>query len=95
MITITGVASAADALGGLDAQADDLNLDGGAAFPFFASTSDGTIGTMGMSTRLWLAGQALPGVMARHGTGSVQVDADQIAAMALRIADAVLAAGEV
>lgn len=61
------------------------SIDGGAAFP--VATIDG-FSQDGMSLRDWFAGQALAGMMARHGITSP----DDVAQASYRIADAMIAA---
>lgn len=69
--------------------------DGGPAFPV---PNDANVnGEKGMSTRVWLAGQALSGILAWPGDqscGSAHTNAspDQVAEIALSYADAILAA---
>lgn len=70
---------------------DAEHKDGGNAFPQRAK------GDGGMSLRDWFAGQALPGLMGRAGSGDLREGeglAQMYARLAYTVADAMLAARE-
>lgn len=64
--------------------------NGGPAFPGFPNSQPGMYPRDGMSLRDWFAGQA---IRARWGNGDVMT-ADDLAALAYQLADAMLAARE-
>jgi hypothetical protein len=58
--------------------------NGGLAFPSDAS--------VGMTYRMWLAGLALQGLLAKEGHSGTDDDAAEMAASSLRLANALIAA---